>query len=193
MEASQFEAVVQVSDGIHGDFAEVSDTGKRDEKGSSLRKRGSTVAPFNSHRHEGLNPSTRAIMFDVHGGRRPPVLHPLVRVRHSSSEARSAFMDSSEGKVASWLGQSGSSTPFIFLRSEARLSSGDHFNGAAAWARSPHDGQVVCKEKAPHVRHCCIRCLAMMLTHVLRWPRRQRPPCGPEPLAWLAPTWIQPL
>lgn len=70
MEASQFEAVVQVSDGIHGDFAEVSDTGKRDEKGSSLGKRGSTVAPFNSHRHEGLNPSTRAIMFDARESRR---------------------------------------------------------------------------------------------------------------------------
>ena len=39
MEASQFDAVVQVSDGINGDFAEVGDTGKRHEKGSTIGQR----------------------------------------------------------------------------------------------------------------------------------------------------------
>lgn len=101
MESSQFEALVQVSDGIHGDLSEVGYAGKRHEKGRTIGKRGSTVPPFNSHRHEGLNPSTRAIMFDALVGRRPPVLHLLPCVRHSSSEAWSAFMASSEGKVAS--------------------------------------------------------------------------------------------
>ena len=54
-------------------------------------------------------------------------------------------------------GHASDSTPFIFRRSAARWSSGDHLRGAAACAVSPHCGHVVLSENALQVRHCCMR------------------------------------
>ena len=63
---------------------------------------------------------------------------------------------SSEANVGSDFGQPSSSTPSNRLRRCARLSSGDHFIGAAACATPPHDGQTVVRQYVPQDLHCCI-------------------------------------
>ena len=96
------------------------------------------------------------------------VLHPLVRPS-LFFQSVVGFMDSSEAR---W--QVGLATPGLQPRSFSFEAKHGCLRGplqrCGRLGASLHDGQVVFNENAPHVRHCCIRCLAMMLTHVLRWP-----------------------
>ena len=100
----------------------------------------------------------------------------MVHIPCHYSSSINAFLDSvMVGKSGNVSGHLGDSTPYILRRIFARWSSGDHFNGAAAFAVASHCGQSRCSVQAPQLLQCCNNCLAMLLpaSYCLRESRFQ--------------------
>jgi len=74
---------------------------------------------------------------------------------HSSSLLLCPARNScTEARVGMEALHSGVSTLFRVRRIFALWSSGDHFNGAAAWALPPHWGHVISRHHAWQTVHC---------------------------------------
>ena len=156
VESDQFNGWMKFTHRIDSHLSDVAHARKSHQCRCTFGEFRGASSPFNQHGHERPILATRSIMFEIREVHMHPIWVMFSNGRHSSSVAW-AFMSSRLGRVASWLGHAASSTPFIFRRSAARWSSGDHFSGAAAWAVSPQCGQVVFRENFPQVKHCCIR------------------------------------
>ncbi len=87
MKAGYFHAFMKIANRVNSDFANVGHTGEGNECRCTIGEGSGLVSPFNSHGHEGLNPWTRAIMFDMESALFDTVWVAETANRHSSSEA----------------------------------------------------------------------------------------------------------